>query len=135
MNRKRRGEEAPQAERDVHSFASLKWKEEIQIASKRRKIEKSKKQEIIAAKKDVLNYILPEEGEGSEAEEDMETETVDASNSVRIVPEQKVVVKDCQTPRPILPKQIGTYFRIFAFDIFSRIQKKINCENAKMANN
>ena len=54
----------------TRQFLSLQWRDEVRIASKCRKIEDEREQELLHKKKDAIRSMKEDDNEGSEAEED-----------------------------------------------------------------
>ena len=114
---KRRSED-DEREFDTRRFASLKWKEDMKAASKRRKIENRREEEIIRTKAYALRGR--EADVDSEAEEsDIETQAQQAQRLQSEVAIRKV--KDVQTPSELLNENICKFLCTNVFSNFRNI--------------
>ena len=96
-------------DQSTSQFSSLQWQDEVRIASKRRKTEDERGEEILQKKKDAIQAMDEEDNGGSEAEED-ETEEPE----VPVVPLSKPK-QDVITPKEVIQEETGnllfSYFR------------------------
>ena len=103
--------------KDQHAreFSSLQWRDEARLASKRRKIEDEKADEVLRRKQDALRSV--EDDGGSEAKEDG---TEQPKVPVGPLPKPK---EDVVTPKEVIRAETGNY--LFSYFRFSICQKNI----------
>ena len=102
-------------DQNAREFSSLQWRDEARLASKCRKIEDEKADEVLRRKQDTLRSV--EDDGGSEAEEDG---TEQPEVPVGPLPKPK---EDVVTPKEVIQAETGNY--LFSYFRFSICQKNI----------
>ena len=103
-------------DQSARQFSSLQWQDEVRLASKRRKIEDEKADEVLCKKQDALRSI-DKDDRGSEAKED---ETEQPEVPVGPLPKPK---EDVVTLKEVIRAETGNY--LFLYFRFSFCQNKI----------
>ena len=103
-------------DQSAREFSSLQWQDEARLASKRRKIEDEKADEVLCRKQDALRSVEDDDG-GSEAEEDG---TKQPKVPVGPLPKPK---EDVVTPKEVIRSETGNY--LFSYFRFSICQNNI----------
>ena len=103
-----------QQEKDesARQFSSLQWRDEVSIASKRRKIEDEREEEVLCKKKDAIRSMEEDDG-GSKAEED---ETEEPEVPVAPLPKLPKPKQDVVMPKEVIWPETGNFlFSYFRF--------------------
>ena len=112
--------EQSEVDRDVAKFESLKWRDKMVILAKRRKIEKSREEEIIKKKEAALaEEINAGDGEAEDGggERGDETEEMEIEDPVRGLGEEvaKGKMDDVQMPHNVLYRSVGEIICYISF--------------------
>ena len=103
-------------DQSTRQFSSLQWWDEVRLASKHRKIEDEKADEVLHKKQDAIRSI-DKDDRGSEAKED---ETEQPEVPVGPLPKPK---EDDVTPKEVIRAETGNYlFLYFRFSICHKIE-------------